>query len=213
MPPACPCSSLPQLFLGCEYFVTERLGSCDPVARVYTPRLCSRDLTPQVLLSHPLPSPFTFFSSFLCSTNNMNYNKAAVGAGPVYVPVTQNFGLIQVLYTDPTKSLSTNSFWLYNTVPSNLMPLVPGLVDNSNLIVNKDQLLTAFSLFVIAFAVLFWNFLVTWVGVATTREINLKLVYFVQLFSAVISTIAMIIGKWRHPSCVVPPTHPREKAL
>lgn len=123
-----------------------------------------------------------------------NFPAAFVGGGQPPFGVTQNFGLIQVGFTDPSKRLTTNSFWLYNTVPTYLYPLFAGITDNSNLIVNKDQLLTAFSLFVIAFVFLFWNFLVTWVGVATTREINLKLVYFVQLFSAVVSTIAMIIG-------------------
>jgi len=66
--------------------------------------------------------------------------------------------------------------------------------DKDGKIVRFSELLAAASLFIIAFIFLTWNFLVTFVGVLTAREVNLKLVFVVQLLASVLALIAMIIG-------------------
>jgi len=97
-------------------------------------------------------------------------------------------------YCTSTKSISStfpsSGSWSYQHNNPN-----PSLyTDKDGKIVRFSELLAAASLFIIAFVFLTWNFLVTFVGVLTAREVNLKLVFVVQLLASVLALIAMIIG-------------------
>lgn len=89
-------------------------------------------------------------------------------------------------------SLFTTAYWAF--LPSANSPSLITDKDQGNHISKYNELLAAASLFIIAFILLVWNFMVTLVGLLTSKEINLKLVFAVQFLSSICALIAMIIA-------------------